>query len=350
MKRETNYSLLGHNTFGIAARCREYMEYASAGEAREAAGALLAGDRPRLVVGGGSNLLLTRDFDGTVVSPEPRFGVELTGEGGGEARLRCWSGTTFDDLVDWCVDHDLHGLENLSGIPGQVGASAVQNIGAYGAEAGEFIESVEAVNLAPGAALVTLPKDECRYGYRQSRFKGEWKGRFLITHVTYRLSRTFSPRLDYGNIRQALAAKVGPGAGMATAVTPRMLRDTILEIRREKLPDPKAYGNAGSFFMNPVVDEGKFDELRSRFPDLRYYAVEGGDGTTKYKIPAGWMIDRCGWKGKTLGRAGVWPRQALVLYNTGGATGAEVVALCRAIQSDVSRTFGIDIKPEVNIC
>lgn len=351
MKRESNYSLLGHNTFGIAARCRDYVEYASAREAREAAEELQASTRPLLVVGGGSNLLLTRDFDGTVVSPAPRFSVEATDEASGTARLRCWSGTTFDELVDWCVEHGYYGLENLSGIPGEVGASAVQNIGAYGAEAGEFIESVEAVELAPGAALVTLPKSECRYGYRQSRFKGEWKGRFLITHVTYRLSRNFRPRLDYGNIRQALAGKLGPDtAALERDVTPRLLRDTILEIRHAKLPDPEAYGNAGSFFMNPVVGEEKFNELKSRFPDLRYYRVESGDGTPRYKIPAGWMIDRCGWKGKTLGRAGVWPKQALVLYNTGGATGAEVLALCRAIQHDVRTTFGIDINPEVNIC
>lgn len=351
MKRENNYNLLGHNTFDIEARCRDYMEYESASEAADISDALQAYPHPRLVVGGGSNLLLTHDFDGAVISPAPRFDVEVSGGEGDEALVRCWSGTTFDDLVDWTVGHGYHGLENLSGIPGQVGASAVQNIGAYGAEAGEFIDSVEAVELSSEARFVVIPQSECHYGYRQSRFKKEWKGRFLITHVTYRLSRFFRPRLDYGNIRQALVEKLGTDVeAMEASVTPRMLRDTILEIRNAKLPDPKEYGNAGSFFMNPVVDEKKFNELKKRFPDLRYYPVESDDGIQRYKIPAGWMIDRCGWKGKTLGRAGVWPKQALVLYNTGGATGAEVLALCKAIQHDVRLTFGIDIYPEVNIC
>ena len=181
--------------------------------------------------------------------------------------------------------------------------------------------------------------DDCGYGYRQSRFKKEWRGRFFITHVTYRLQTTFTPLLDYGNIRDILSQR-----GI-TAPTAGELRQAIIDIRREKLPDPLVEGNAGSFFMNPVVSRDKYEALKAEYPLMPHYAADSG----REKIPAGWLIEQCGWKGRTMGRAGVHSRQALVLVNRGGATGAEVVALCRAIQRDVMGKFGIEIVPEVNI-
>ena len=341
MRDIRNYSLLEHNTFGIDAKCGRFLEYASVAEAVEVAG--MISSSPFLIIGGGSNLLLTADYPGTVVTPAPMAdvssGVCLDSK---SLTLRCWAGLVFDDVVDYCVGNGLYGLENLSLIPGQVGASAVQNIGAYGAEVKDVICSVEAVEIATGK-VVTIPAEECHYAYRQSRFKGEWRNRFLITHVTYRLSASFAPHVDYGNIRAELDAK-----GIATP-TARQLREVIIDIRNAKLPDPKVEGNAGSFFMNPIVSRERFEAIRKDYPTMPFYEVRNGQEDSSYKIPAGWMIDQCGWKGKTIGPAGVHSRQALVLVNKGGATGSDIVRLMNAVQHDVSERFGISLQPEVNI-
>jgi UDP-N-acetylmuramate dehydrogenase len=336
MLDKNNFSLLNHNTFGIDACCHRFVEYSSVEEAQKVVGLLTQDDLPLLILGGGSNLLLTGDYQGTVLHSAIK-GIEILRDEDDDVLVRCGSGEVFDDVVAFCVEHQLYGAENLSIIPGEVGASAVQNIGAYGAEAKDIIDTIEAVEIATGKVRV-INNDECSYSYRQSRFKHEWKDKFLITHVTYRLNRKFIPRLDYGNIRTQLDER-----GIATP-TAQQLRDVIIEIRNAKLPDPKIWGNAGSFFMNPIVDENKKKELEDRFPDLRYFKVDGG-----YKIPAGWMIEKCGWKGKTLGAAGVYDKQALVLVNRGGATGEDVVRLMKKIQGDVKQKFGIDIYPEVNI-
>lgn len=337
MRDIRNYSLLEHNTFGIDAMCGRFLEYASVDEAVEVAG--MISSSPFLIVGGGSNLLLTGDYPGTVVTPAPMAdvsaGVCLDSK---NLTLRCWAGLVFDDVVDYCVNKGLYGLENLSLIPGQVGASAVQNIGAYGAEVKDVICSVEAVEIATGK-VVTIPAEECRYAYRQSRFKTEWRNHFLITFVTYRLSTSFTPHVDYGNIRAELDAR-----GIATP-TARQLRDVIIDIRNAKLPDPKVEGNAGSFFMNPIVPREVYERLAAQYDGMPHYVVDDDH----IKIPAGWMIEQCGWKGKSLGRVGVHDRQALVLVNRGGATGNEVVALYQQIIKDVKEKFGIEIHPEVNV-
>lgn len=337
MKDIRNYSLLGHNTFGIDACCRRFVEYASVEEAQQIVASLGETDEPLLLLGGGSNLLLTQDYPGTVLH-SAILGVRIVAEEGDKVFLECGSGEVFDDVVAYAVKHGYHGAENLSLIPGEVGASAVQNIGAYGAEAKDIIYKVEAVEVATGK-VVWLSNEDCGYGYRQSRFKHEWHNKYLITHVVYELSRTFVPSLEYGNINSALAAK---GIEKPTA---EELRQVIIEIRRAKLPDPDVQGNAGSFFMNPIVGKGKYDELAALYPGMPHYTIDA----EHEKIPAGWMIDQCGWKGKSLGRAGVHDKQALVLVNRGGATGAEVVTLCRTVQKDVKNKFGIDIYPEVNI-
>lgn len=340
MQTFTNASLLKRNTFGIDQRCDELRVYQNEADAKAIALDERLKTTPYLLLGGGSNLLLTRDFHGLVITPEKQFDVRMEHEDNDGVVLRCWAGTTFDDVVAYAVDHGWHGLENLSLIPGECGASAVQNIGAYGAEAKDVIVDVEAVELGTGRTVV-IKADACDYSYRQSRFKHEWKDKYIILSVTYRLSKTFAPDLDYGNIRAELELR-GIAADKLTA---QQLRDVIIDIRRAKLPDPEVTGNAGSFFMNPIVDEPTFDRLKAEHPDLRYF--EMGEG--RYKIPAGWMIDQCGWKGKNLGPAGVHDKQALVLVNRGGAKGADIVALMHAVQAAVKERFGLELHPEVNV-
>ena len=330
MRELHNYSLLGHNTFGIDATCQRFLEFETLDEAVRVAHSL---EQPYLLLGGGSNLLLTRDFDGTVVHSALRGITQQE-----RTLVRCGSGEVWDDVVDWCVAHHLYGAENLSLIPGEVGASAVQNIGAYGAEVKDLIETVEAVEIGTGK-LVTFTCDDCCYGYRDSRFKHDWKNRYLITYVTYRLSTVPQLNTAYGNIRGELERQ------QIAEPTAEQLRQVIIGIRQAKLPDPQVMGNAGSFFMNPVVSRQQFEDLLAHYPEMPHYFVDNDHE----KIPAGWMIDQCGWKGRSLGPAGVHDRQALVLVNRGGATGADIVALCQAIQHDVHDKFGIVIHPEVNI-
>lgn len=331
-------SLLNHNTFGIDQSCRCLYEPRSVEELI----ALLPELRkePLLIIGGGSNLLLTKDFEGNVLHPLI-FGKDVStseSDGADTIFLRCGAGEVWDDVVAFAVENGYYDMENLSLIPGEVGASAVQNIGAYGMEAKDIIYKVEAIDLQTGNA-VSFSNEECCYAYRYSRFKADWKGRYVVTHVTYRLSKTFTPRLDYGNLRSTLMEQ---GISNPTAAD---VRKAVIDIRNAKLPDPKVEGNAGSFFMNPVVTREKYEALAAQYPAMPHYDVDD----MHVKIPAGWMIDQCGWKGKTMGRAGVHSRQALVLVNKGGAKGEEIVALCEAIREDVRNRFGIDIHPEVNI-
>ncbi len=338
MKDITHYSLLPHNTFGIDAECMRFLEYNTVEEARQVTEQLRASSAPLLIIGGGSNLLLQGDFQGVVVHSAIKGIEEQSSEDSSSVFLRVGSGEVWDDVVAYAVAHDYYGMENLSIIPGEVGASAVQNIGAYGAEAGDIIYKVEAVELSTGR-LLSFKNEDCSYAYRQSRFKNEWKNRFLITHVTYRLSKTFTPKLEYGNIRSSLEAQ-----GI-TSPTAAQVRQTIIDIRNAKLPDPKVTGNGGSFFMNPIVPKEKYEALAAQYPGMPHYTID----TEHEKIPAGWMIEQCGWKGRSLGRAGVHDKQALVLVNRGGATGEEIVRLCDTIRHDVREKFGIDIHPEVNI-
>lgn len=345
MKDLKDYSLLAHNTFGIDAKCSRFVEYASVEEAQQLVVSLTEADQPLLILGGGSNLLLTGDYQGTVLH-SAIMGIEVMENSSfenqedkkGSVFLKCGSGEVFDDVVAYAVEHGYHGAENLSIIPGEVGASAVQNIGAYGVEAKDIIYKVEAVEIATGK-VVNFDNADCQYSYRQSKFKHEWRDKYLVTHVIYRLSKTFTPDLDYGNIRTSLAAK------HIAEPTAQQLRDVIIEIRNAKLPDPKVEGNAGSFFMNPIVEKAKYDELAAQYPGMPHYTIDA----EHEKIPAGWMIDQCGWKGKNLGRAGVHDKQALVLVNRGGATGEEIVKLCETIRKDVFEKFGIEIHPEVNV-
>lgn len=348
MRDERNYSLLAHNTFGIDTCCQRFLEYSNKEECKAVTSMLRDEQLPFLIIGAGSNLLLTQDYPGIVVHSAIKgitlYDSPLTSH---YSLLTCGSGENWDDVVAWTVGLGFGDLVNLSLIPGDVGASAVQNIGAYGAEVCQFIREIKAIEIATGNEVV-ITCEECHYDYRESRFKHEWKNRYLITHVTYELHRDSKLNIAYGNIRTELDRQ-----GI-DAPTPQQLRDTIIGIRRAKLPEPSELGNAGSFFMNPIVSKEKYEELAAQYIQMPHYTItrskeEGERSLELEKIPAGWLIDQCGWKGRDMGRAGVHDKQALVLVNRGGATGKDIVALCRAIQEDVRKTFGIELTPEVNI-
>jgi len=285
-------------------------------------------------LGGGNNILFTRDFEGVLVAPCGR-GIAKAAEDADTVTLDVEAGVEWDDLAAWAVERDLWGIENLSLIPGKVGAAPVQNIGAYGAEAKDVIESVR-FYMPECGEFRTLAGADCRFGYRDSIFKGELRGRTVITRVAIRLSKHPSPRLGYGDLSREVEALGGATAGN--------IRRAVCAIRRAKLPDTAVTGNAGSFFKNPVVDRDTARRLKTLYPDMPEYDAPQG-----VKIPAGWLIDRAGLKGHVEGCVGVHPRQALVLVNTGGATGGEVLAFARKVQRIVKEKFGVDIDTEVNI-
>lgn len=332
-----DFNLKHHNTFGINAKCRLFVEFDNVDDIPQVLDIIHRDGGEFFILGGGSNLLLTSDFNGIVIHPSIK-GYDTEPIDGGML-LRAGCGVEWDELVEYSVSNGWYGLENLSLIPGTVGASAVQNVGAYGVEAKDVISSVEAVEIETGKRFV-FDNSDCDYSYRYSRFKADWRNCFIITHVTYRLSSVYVAKLEYGNIKNELEKR-----GVADSPTALQLREVVMAIRREKLPDPQVEGNAGSFFMNPVVGIDKYEELKSQYPSMPHYTIDD----KHEKIPAGWLIEQCGWKGRTLGRAGVHDRQALVLVNKGGATGCEILELCNAVRRDVSERFGITIVPEANI-
>ncbi len=338
MKRYADYSLQSWHTFGMEVRAAHFVEYASVEELREVLSALHGewAGMPWLHIGAGSNLLFTSDFYRGVVLHSAIGGIEVVGEDADSVCLRVGAGVVWDRLVEHCVSQGWGGMENLSLIPGEVGASAVQNIGAYGVEVADLIEKVETVGRADGKEQAFLPS-VCEYGYRWSIFKGAWRGKYIVTHVTYRLQKHPVLRIDYGNIRKELE-RMGEKPSLES------VRRAICNIRNEKLPDPKVLGNAGSFFVNPVVARSVMERIREDWPDVPYYEVD----SCRVKIPAGWLIEQCGWKGRSLGRAAVHDKQALVLVNLGGATGQEIVDLSQVVAGAVKEKFGIEIHPEVN--
>ena len=279
--------------------------------------------------------MFTGDFSGIILHSAIK-GYEVIHEDTKEVVVRVGAGEVWDDFVAMTVENEWYGAENLSLIPGEVGASAVQNIGAYGVEAKDLIVGVEAIEVSTGKECI-FKNEECGYAYRESVFKSSLKYQYLVTHVSYRLKKTPCYHLDYGNIRLELEKQ-------KVRLTLANVRQAIISIREAKLPDPKLQGNAGSFFMNPVISREHFEALLVDYPLMPHYEVDA----ESIKIPAAWMIDQCGWKGKRLGRAGVHDKQALVLVNLGGAVGAEVIALSEAIQKSVYEKFGINILPEVN--
>lgn len=336
IKDVRDYSLLGNNSFGIEAVCGRFLEFSSTGELHEVVNRLRKEDLPMLIVGKGCNLLFSKDFPGAVLHSAIK-GKEVS-ESGDDVFVRCGSGEVWDDIIVFALAHDWHGMENLSLIPSEAGAAAVQNIGAYGVEAKDVIQQVEAVETATNREVV-FSNEDCGFGYRKSKFKREWLNQYIITHVTLRLSKTFVPNIGYRSLERLLGRK-----GI-TNPTARQIRESVIEIRKSKLPDPDVIGNAGSFFVNPVVSEETYASLAGKYADMPHFSMGNGEE----KVPAGWLIEQCGWKGKRLKQAGVFEKNALVLVNLGGATGKEVISLMRKIQHDVKGKFGIDIYPEVKI-
>ena len=333
-KEFQHIDLVDRNSFHVRQRAARLVEFETAEELR----ALFAGGMPDrwTVLAGGNNILFTRDYDGLLVTPVAQR-IEILGDDGGQVRVRVEAGVEWDDLVAWAVDRGLWGIENLSLIPGKAGAAPVQNIGAYGREAKDVIDRVE-MYCPQSDSMLTLDAAHCEFGYRESVFKHTLKGRIIITAIEILLSRTPRPHLGYGDVEREVEARGG--------ATLRNIRDAIIAIRRVKLPDTAELGNAGSFFKNPVVDLAVAERLQSEWPDMPLYpAAEAG----KAKLAAGWLIDKAGMKGYRDGRVGVHERQALVLVNLGGATGAEVMALARKVQAAVHDKFGVEIDTEVNI-
>ena len=335
MKELYNCSLLPYNTFGMDVKASRFVEYASVEELRGLWNAEREAVARALHIGGGSNLLFASDYEGLILHSAIK-GYTLVKETEEEVEVRVGAGEVWDDFVAYTVANGWYGAENLSLIPGEVGASAVQNIGAYGVEAKDLIVSVDTFGLETGEERRFM-REECRYAYRESVFKQELKGKYAVTFVTYRLKKHPVFHLEYGNIRAELEKQ-------GCQVDLENVRRIIIAIRQAKLPDPKVLGNAGSFFMNPVVPKMQFEALLAQYPDMPHYPVDDAH----VKIPAGWMIDRCGWKGKRVGHAGVHEKQALVLVNCGGATGKEVMHLAEEIVASVRERFGVTIRPEVN--
>lgn len=337
MRKETNYSLLAHNTFGLAVKCGNFVEYETVEELRTALAELrTAPNRPFLHIGSGSNLLFLGDYDGTILHSQIR-GIDVLAEDADTVLVRVGAGVVWDDFVAEAVRRGWYGAENLSLIPGEVGASAVQNIGAYGVEVEEMIEEVATVAVADGSERL-FSRADCQYGYRQSIFKSALKGQYIVTSVTYRLSKKFQPNYRYVALQREVEQQ-----GSLAKVTAEDIRRIVIAVRNAKLPDPKVQGNAGSFFMNPVISHEAFAHLQEQYPEIPSYSASNG-----IKVPAGWLIEQAGWKGKSLQRAGVHAKQALVLVNLGGATGIEIQALCKAVQQSVNEKFGIQLHPEVN--
>jgi UDP-N-acetylmuramate dehydrogenase len=327
-----DYSLLRHNTFGFDARAR----YAMRIDSVEAACALatdpgIAGMR-QLVLGGGSNLVLTRDFDGVALIVGIA-GRRVIADDADAWLVEAGAGENWHEFVAWTLAQGMPGLENLALIPGTVGAAPIQNIGAYGLEMGERFERLHAVELATGAR-VAFDRAECAFGYRDSFFKRDGRGRFMITSVVFRLPKAWTPRADYADLARALDD--------APTRDAQAIFDAVVAVRRAKLPDWTKLGNAGSFFKNPVIGADAFDALKQREPEIVSYAQPDD----QVKLAAGWLIDRCGWKGKGIGGAAVHDRQALVLVNRGGATGAQVLELAEAIKRDVLTRFGVELEME----
>ncbi|WP_418794306.1 UDP-N-acetylmuramate dehydrogenase [Phocaeicola coprophilus] len=335
MKELYNCSLLPYNTFGMDVKASCFVEYASVEELRGLWNAEREAVARALHIGGGSNLLFASDYEGLILHSAIK-GYTVVKETEEEVEVRVGAGEVWDDFVAYTVANGWYGAENLSLIPGEVGASAVQNIGAYGVEAKDLIVSVDTFGLETGEERRFM-QEECRYAYRESVFKQELKGKYAVTFVTYRLKKHPVFHLEYGNIRAELEKQ-------GCQVDLENVRRIIIAIRQAKLPDPKVLGNAGSFFMNPVVPKMQFEALLAQYPDMPHYPVD----EAHVKIPAGWMIDRCGWKGKRVGHAGVHEKQALVLVNCGGATGKEVMHLAEEIVASVRERFGVTIRPEVN--
>jgi len=340
---EQNKSLQSLNTFGIDVYAKYFTQIRSVEEYRELLGDPKFRNEKKLLLGGGSNILFTRNFDGIVIRNSIP-GIEIVSETETEVIVRSRAGEAWHGFVLWCIERNFGGIENLSLIPGFAGAAPMQNIGAYGVEIKDVFHELEAVDVHTGE-IERFSLGDCDFGYRESVFKNKFKNRFLITSLSLKLTKLSSPKaayrykVDYGDVKATLSEM------KAYDLSVKAVSDAIIKIRSSKLPDPKVLGNAGSFFKNPSIPKTQFEELVTKYPVMPSYPQRNGT----LKIPAGWLIEQCGWKGKVVGHTGSHKMQALVLVNYGNATGSEIWQLAQDIRQSVSEKFGIEIQPEVNV-
>ncbi len=330
-----NISLKNYNTFRIDVKSRFFVECTSSKDIVDFLKTRKSPNLPLLVLGGGSNVLFTQDFDGYILRPSIK-GIEIINESDVDITVRVGAGEDWDEFVAYCVERNWGGIENLSLIPGNVGTCPIQNIGAYGVEVKDVISEVETLNLST-LKSVNYKNNECEFAYRDSIFKQKLKGTHIITHVTFKLQKQLVFKLDYGKLKDELKR--------FDKVNLTNIRQAVIDIRDSKLPKPEEIGNAGSFFKNPVIEKPKAIELLSQYENMPSY----DQGMGKVKIPAGWLIEKAGWKGRRIGSTGVHENQALVLVNYGGSSGSEIYKLATEIQKSVKNMFDIDIAMEVNI-
>ncbi len=336
MTVQKNIQLKPFNTFGIEAIAKYFIEVSTIEELQNILQNTDYQGFERLILGGGSNLLLTKDFDGLVIKINIK-GFEVLKENDENILIKAGAGVVWHDLVMHCVNNNYAGMENLSLIPGTVGAAPMQNIGAYGIEIKEVFEELEAIEIETGK-IRTFDKQTCNFGYRESIFKHEAKGKYIILNVTFKLNKKPTFHVAYGAINDTLA-EMG-----ITTLSIKAISDAVIHIRQSKLPNPAEIGNAGSFFKNPEIPKTQFEALKTQFPTIPSYPID----ETKVKVPAGWLIEQAGWKGQRFGNVGVHAKQALVLVNYGGGKGEEIRALSQKIQESVKEKFGIALSAEVN--
>jgi len=332
-----NYSLRTLNTFGIEAMATYYAGFENTDELKTLLALKATQDGPLMILGGGSNILLTQDFKGVVLKNNIK-GITLVKEDENHIYVKAGAGEVWHEFVLYCIAHQYAGVENLSLIPGTVGAAPMQNIGAYGAEIKDVFDQLEALHIESGR-IDTFDLSACHFGYRESVFKKELKGQYVITSVTFKLNKKALLNTSYGAIASTMD-EMGIKQPSIKAVS-----DAVIHIRRTKLPDPASIGNAGSFFKNPEITISHFGKLQEKFPEIVSYPLPNGN----VKVPAGWLIEQCGWKGKVVGQTGVHKNQALVLVNYGYAKGADIKQLSLDVKASVKEKFGIELETEVNI-
>lgn len=337
MNIQHNVSLKSFNTFGIDVKARKFVRFESLHELQEILLHPEVKNEEKLVLGGGSNLLLTRNYEGVVLQNGIK-GIELLQEDTETVFVRAGAGEVWHEFVQYTLEHDLGGIENLSLIPGTVGAAPLQNIGAYGVELKDVFHELEAVHIVTGEAK-TFAGPDCHFGYRESIFKNKLKGQYIVTSVVFKLHKKHTLNTSYGAITTTLNEL------QINQPTIQDVSAAVCHIRRSKLPDPALIGNAGSFFKNPEIPVDQYQVLKSQYPDIPSYPVSD----TMVKVPAGWLIEQCGWKGKVIENYGVHKNQALVLVNYGGASGDNIRQLAFDIIQSVKEKFGIQLSPEVNI-
>ena len=336
MELLSNFSLKNHNTFGIEAKAKEFVAVHSIDDLRKVLRENAS--KNKFILGGGSNMLLTQDIDALVIHVDLK-GKKIINQTENYVWVESQAGENWHEFVLWTLEHDFGGLENMSLIPGNVGTTPVQNIGAYGTEIKDTFESCEAMEIATQKTR-TFSHSECNFGYRESIFKQEEKDKYIITSVVFKLTKiNHAIKTSYGDIITELAKQ------NVTQPTLKDVSNAVIAIRKSKLPDPKELGNSGSFFKNPIVLKSDFEKIRANFPEMKFYEVS----ETEVKVPAGWLIEQAGFKGKRFGDAGIHKNQALVLVNYGNATGQEILAVSKDIQQTVFEKFGIQIEAEVNV-